>query len=283
MISTRSKSKLAITIDTEWWGHANLLAGVERHRGLDRDVEKVHDLIKLLDRHKAKATFFVVSEDFQGEILQTLVEAGHEIASHTCSHPLFTDLDHAAWRQEVRESKQTLERGTGVSVVGFRCPSWSVPYARREEFLDLLLEEGYEYDSSFCQFETKLYGNRAFPAHPFVHGSRLVEIPLPRIGFPRWPWVGGFYFRLMPRPLLRRYISRGAPAFLYFHPWEFYQQSDTPGLSLVDSFITHYGRKNNQVKLDKLLASLSGQYQFVTMKSVADQLRTLACPAFSTM
>ena len=275
MQPTRGKRQLAITIDTEWWGRANLLAGVERHRGLDRDIEKVYDLLSLLSRHKSKATFFVVSDDFQGEILRTLVEAGHEIASHTCSHPLFTDLDRAAWRKEVRESKETLEQATGVSVVGFRCPSWSVPYARREEFLELLLEEGYEYDSSFSQFETKLYGNRAFPTDPFVHESRLVEIPLPRIGFPRWPWVGGFYFRLMPGFLLRRFISRGDPAFLYFHPWEFYQQSDTSGLSLVNRFITHYGRKNNQVKLDKLLSCLSGQYDFVTMKRIADQLRIL--------
>ncbi len=279
--STRQKRKLALTFDMEWWGRANLLAGVEKHRGLDRDIEQVHDLIALLDRHRSKATFFVVSEDFQGEILKTLIGAGHEIASHTCTHPLLTDLDRAAWRKEIRESKETLEQATGVPVTGFRAPSWAVPHARHEEFLDLLLEEGYGYDSSFCQFETKLYGNKAFPTRPFVHKSQLVEIPLPRIGFPRWPWVGGFYFRVMPGAVLKRYISRDRPAFLYFHPWEFYRQPDTPRLSLADSLITHYGRKNNQRKLDTLLAGLGAQYDFVTMKSVADQLLTRT--DFSTM
>ena len=274
--ATEERRKLAITFDTEWWGRAHLVAGVERHRGLARDVAKVHDLIALLDRHEAKATFFVVSEDFQGELLETLIEAGHEIASHTCSHPLFTDLDRAAWRREMRESREALEQATGVPVAGFRCPSWSVPHARHEEFLDLLLEEGYEYDSSFCQFATKLYGDKAFPTEPFVYRSQLVEIPLPRIGFPRWPWVGGFYFRVMPGVVLKRYISRERPAFLYFQPWEFYGQPDARGLSLIDSFITRYGRKNNERKLDRLLAGLGSQYDFVTMKSVADQLRITA-------
>jgi peptidoglycan/xylan/chitin deacetylase (PgdA/CDA1 family) len=270
------KPRLALTFDTEWWGRANLLRGVERHRGLARDVAKVLDLIELLQRHDAKATFFVVSEDFEGEVLDRLVEAGHEIASHTCSHPLFTDLDRAAWRQEMRQSKATLEQATGVSVSGFRAPSWSVPHARHEEFLDLLLEEGYEYDSSFCQFETKLYGDEAYPTHPFVYRSKLVELPLPRIGFPSWPWVGGFYFRVMPGFVLKHFISRGKPAFLYFHPWEFYEQRDTPRLSLTDSFITHYGRKGNEKKLDTLLAGLGSQYGLVTMKSVADQFRITA-------
>jgi peptidoglycan/xylan/chitin deacetylase (PgdA/CDA1 family) len=173
----------------------------------------------------------------------------------------------------MRRSKATLEQATGVSVTGFRSPSWSVPHARHEEFLDLLLEEGYEYDSSFCQFETKLYGDRAFPAHPFVYKSKLVELPLPRIGFPSWPWVGGFYFRLMPAFVLKRYISRGKPTFLYFHPWEFYRQPDPPRLSLVDSFITHHGREGNERKLDTLLTGLGSEYDFVTMKSVADQFR----------
>ena len=70
------KPRLALTFDTEWWGRANLLTGVEKHRGLARDVEKVLDLIELLERHNSKATFFVVSEDFKGEVLDTLIENG---------------------------------------------------------------------------------------------------------------------------------------------------------------------------------------------------------------
>jgi peptidoglycan/xylan/chitin deacetylase (PgdA/CDA1 family) len=269
----QEKQKLAITFDMEWWGRAHLLPRVERHRGLDQDIAKVYDLVTLLDQHKSKATFFVVTEDFKGEVLETLLASGHEIASHTCSHPLFTDLDGAAWRKEMRESKATLEQATGASVVGFRTPSWSVPHSRHEEFLDLLMEEGYEYDSSFCQFETKLYGNKAYSTEPFMYKAQLIEIPLPRVGFPNWPWVGGFYFRVLPGVILNRFISRDRPAFLYFHPWEFYSQPDTPVLPPTDSFITHYGRERNERKLDKLLARLNKQFDFVTMKSIADQFR----------
>ncbi len=270
------KHPLALTFDTEWWGRAHLLTGVELHRDLDRDIARIHDLIELLERHRARATFFVVSDDFGPETLRAIADGGHEIASHSCSHPLFSTLDEAAWRDEVRRSKAVLEEATGRAVVGFRCPSWSVPYGRHLEFLDLLLAEGYEYDSSFCQFETGLYGDRNFPVRPFVHRSRLVEIPLPRIGFPRWPWVGGFYFRLLPSPLLRRFIAAGRPAFLYFHPWEFYRSHGEPGgsrSSLVDRFILNYGRVRNERKLDSLLAALAPRFDFVTMKSTADRRR----------
>ena len=101
----------------------------------------------------------------------------------------------------------------------------------------------------------------------------MVELPLPRIGRPRWPWVGGFYFRLLPRLLVERYVAAARPPFLYVHPWELYDAPATPGLSAVDRFILGYGRRTAARKLDRLLAGLGGRFDFVPMRAVADRWR----------
>ncbi len=52
-----------------------------------------------------------------------LVRAGHEIGSHTLSHPILTRLDDEALELEVKHSKSGLERWTGTSIDGFCYPN----------------------------------------------------------------------------------------------------------------------------------------------------------------
>jgi peptidoglycan/xylan/chitin deacetylase (PgdA/CDA1 family) len=58
-------------------------------------------LLDLLDRHGARATFFVVGEEVQGNegILRRAVADGHELGNHTFSHP----HTHALTRAELRD------------------------------------------------------------------------------------------------------------------------------------------------------------------------------------
>ena len=199
--------KIGITFDTEWWGRSNLLEGISHHEGIARDTEAAYEVLEMLSELDARATFFIVSDDFSGILLSDIIRQGSEIASHSKTHPLFYETPIEDWRDEVAGSKRELEDQTGVPVRGFRAPSWSVPFEKKDYFLDLLREEDYRYDSSFCSFKTSLYGDPRFPREPQVIGGDFVEIPLPRVGFPDWPWVGGFYFRLIPNLLLTAYVK----------------------------------------------------------------------------
>jgi peptidoglycan/xylan/chitin deacetylase (PgdA/CDA1 family) len=100
----------------------------------------------LLDEAGATATFFVTvglleqdpavlgrladirgtsREDVSGmswEQARELVSAGHEVASHTWSHPVLADLDAAATRTEVVRAKEVLEDRLGVPVTSFAYP-----------------------------------------------------------------------------------------------------------------------------------------------------------------
>jgi peptidoglycan/xylan/chitin deacetylase (PgdA/CDA1 family) len=102
--------------------------------------------LPLLDEAGATATFFVTvgllerdpavlarladirgtsHEDVAGmswEQARELVAAGHEVASHTWSHPVLADLDAGATRTELVRAKDVLEERLGVPAPAFAYP-----------------------------------------------------------------------------------------------------------------------------------------------------------------
>ncbi|TFH18703.1 MAG: hypothetical protein E4H03_14375 [Myxococcales bacterium] len=104
-------------------------------------------LMELLEELDIRATMFVIGEDAgeQRTLLRELVSAGHEIASHSMSHPEpFRVLDDEALRYEVGQSRAVLAEASGEDVIGFRAPGWDVD----QRVLDALRAAGYSYDAS---------------------------------------------------------------------------------------------------------------------------------------
>lgn len=104
-------------------------------------------LLDLFDRVGVRATLFVVARDAESEapLWREAVRRGHEIASHSLTHPLpFTSLGPAELGREVAESRARLERAIGGPVLGFRAPGWYVDDAT----LAAVAAAGYRYDAS---------------------------------------------------------------------------------------------------------------------------------------
>ncbi|HET7224447.1 MAG TPA: polysaccharide deacetylase family protein [Candidatus Eisenbacteria bacterium] len=107
-------------------------------------------LPRLRERLRAagvRATFFVVARDVvaHAPALRSLVEDGHEIASHTVTHPLaLTRLPDAALDAELVGSRRALEQALGLTVVGFRAPNFDVD----ARVLARVAAAGYRYDAS---------------------------------------------------------------------------------------------------------------------------------------
>jgi hypothetical protein len=123
------------------YGHPGLAADeLVYRRALPR-------LLEILARHSVFATFFVVTRDVTAERsrLREIVEAGHEIASHSVTHPLgFSRLSVDQLAREIVRSRQELESVLGVQVFGFRAPNWDLdPRA-----VPILAQAGYRYDAS---------------------------------------------------------------------------------------------------------------------------------------
>lgn len=103
--------------------------------------------IELLDEIGIPAVFFVIARDAESEgpLLREIADAGHEIASHSLTHPQpFRTLGDTDLEREVAESRSRLADITGREIVGFRTPAWDVD----DRVLDAVARAGYAYDAS---------------------------------------------------------------------------------------------------------------------------------------
>jgi peptidoglycan/xylan/chitin deacetylase (PgdA/CDA1 family) len=108
-------------------------------------------ILKLLERHDVRATFFVpaVTALLHADEQRRVAAAGHEIGIHGWIHELNSALPYEAERELLLRSADTLERIAGVRPVGLRTPSWDFsPYTLRIE-----KEMGLVYDSSLMADE----------------------------------------------------------------------------------------------------------------------------------
>lgn len=235
-------------------------------------------LLDLLARHTVRATFFVLGwlAARRPGLVKTIAAAGHEIGSHGWDHALVTRQTPDAFRHSIRCTKDVLERLTGRPVLGFRAPSFSIVRGR-EWALDVLIEEGYRYDSSLFPVRRPGYGypnGRRDPHWLTRPAGRLAEMPpatLCRCGLVL-PAGGGAYFRLLPyglvRAALRDSARRGQPATFYIHPWEL--DPDQPRLRLPWlQRLRHYGGLGRS---ERRLRRLLSEFRFT---AVADTLADL--------
>jgi polysaccharide deacetylase family protein (PEP-CTERM system associated) len=218
------------TVDVEEYFHVNAFDRVISREAwttwpqrLDRSIPI---LLQELDRAGATATFFVLGwvADKNPDVVLEIARAGHEIASHGYSHRRVDTMSPAEFRDDVRSAKLRLEDLVGEDVVGYRAPSFSIGVDSAWAF-DVLLEEGYTYDSSF--FPGRHSGTASLWPHPVTRpAGTLTEFPLAAAtiaGIPI-PAAGGGYLRHLPFALVRRAFQqaeeRGMPASFYIHPWE---------------------------------------------------------------
>jgi len=153
----------------------------------------------------------------------------------------------------------------------------------REWALDILVEEGYRYDSSLFPVRRPGYGYAGGARDPHLlerPAGRLAELPPAtwRVLGMNLPAAGGAYFRIFPyrlvRAALRQCEARGVPGVFYLHPWEL--DPDQPRLAVSFSArLRHYtGLRRTAPRLERLLA----EFRFT---AIAEGLRQPAALAVS--
>jgi peptidoglycan/xylan/chitin deacetylase (PgdA/CDA1 family) len=82
------------------------------------------NLLDLLARHQAKATFFLIGEYARKrpDIVRAIQSAGHAIGNHTYSHPNLIWVSAARLRQELEDCRKALEDAIGKPAPLFRPP-----------------------------------------------------------------------------------------------------------------------------------------------------------------
>ncbi len=263
-----------LTIDVEDWFHASALT--EKINSVDewqsRIPQTLHRVLNLLEEEKAKATFFVlgsVAERFP-EIVQTVKQRGHKIASHGYAHTSIYSQTKEEFEKDVKRSLLILEDITKDKIKGYRAPNFSITTDSLWAY-EILADSGIEYTSSI--FPTKhilhAYGIPQAPKDPFVlkldNGKSIVEFPLStvRILGKYFPFGGGAYLRLLPywynKWSIKRLNRRGKPAVIYFHPWELDPDQPRLDINLLARTRHYFNLDIMETKIRKLLKSFRFQ------------------------
>lgn len=276
------------TVDVEEYFQVRALeSAVSREEWLSRPsrlAPSIDALLEMLDRHNAHGTFFVLGwiAEHRPEIVLAIAAAGHEIASHGYWHERVTALDRDGFREDVRSSKRTIEDLIGAEVVGYRAPSFSIIPGWEWTF-DVLVEEGYKYDSSLFPISRRGYGYPNAPRNPHMirrSCGRIAEFPLATTRILRFsvPAAGGGYLRHFPAAIIHRAFreasERGLPATFYVHPWEIDAGQPRLPVSAVNRFRHYRGLKGALARIDDLLE----EFSFATIASYLPTLEESSSP-----
>jgi polysaccharide deacetylase family protein (PEP-CTERM system associated) len=275
----------ALTVDVEDYFQVSAFEKIICRKDWDRYdcrvVENTRRILELLGRHDVRATFFVlgwIAQRFP-QLICEIHAAGHEIGSHGHWHRLIYQETPEEFREDLRRSRGILEDIIGESVIAYRAASFSIT-AQSLWALDILVEEGFQVDSSVYPVHHDRYGMPG--AEPRLHrletpAGSLWEFPpsVARLAGMNIPVGGGGYFRLYPLSwtvfCLKR-INRieRQPFMFYFHPWEIDpKQPRIRTASRVSRFRHYVNLGINERKLDKLLKV----FRFGRIRDVID-LRT---------
>jgi polysaccharide deacetylase family protein (PEP-CTERM system associated) len=255
------------TIDVEEYFQVNAFEGIVRRDDWGRHASRVEGaverLLALLERRGMQGTFFTLGwiAKAHPQVVRRIAEAGHEIASHGWWHHRVPTLTPEAFRDDVRNSRRILEDVSGQHVEGFRAPSFSIIPGYEWAF-DVLVEEGYRYDSSVFPIRRHGYGWPSAPSAPYriaCPAGDLLELPMTTlaVGGMRLPAAGGGWFRQFPYGVVSAAFHQcereGRPGVFYLHPWEIDPEQPRLPVSWVTRQRHYRGLGETFARLERLL------------------------------
>ncbi|MEO8634244.1 MAG: glycosyltransferase [Gemmatimonadales bacterium] len=240
---------------------------------VERNTRRALDL---LDANQQQATFFVLGwvADQMPQLVAEIAARGHEIASKGYFHRSMRAMTQREFREDLRRAREALQRASGQRILGYRVANgWFCP----EDLwaLDVLADEGYDYDSSIGPIGTRFAAEpwRRF-AHAHQAGERtLWEFPISadEMFGCMVPIAGGNWFRQLPPSYVRRAVAHWhrtytAPFVMYFHVWEL-----DPDLPLIGatSWVERVRAYRNLTEMPRRVGHFLERYRFT---SIAEHL-----------
>jgi len=281
-VSKPDKLLNAFSIDVEDYFQVYALSpAIARESWPTREyrVERNTEIIlNLLAEKGIQGTFFILGwcAEKSPQLVKRIAAAGHEVACHGYSHQLIFTQTQDVFRQETLRSKHFLEDTIGAAVTGYRAASFSIT-SRSLWALDVLIDAGFEYDSSVFPIRHDFYGIPGASAEisriSAPSKRTLVEFPMSAAKFfgMQVPVSGGGYFRILPYWVTRAGLKQtneqaGRPFTFYLHPWEV-----DPGQPRVKvkafSRFRHY---TNLHVCEQRLRRVLSDFRFGTMRQVLE-------------
>lgn len=241
-----------------------------------RVVANTHRVLDLFDEFSTQGTFFFVGWIAQRfpALVREVHSRGHEVACHSHWHRPVYSLTPEEFRSDTRTARDVIEQISGVRVLGYRAPTWSITKDCLWA-LDILAEEEFLYDSSIYPIRQDLYGMPGAPRFAYTHslsnGAKLKEFPPTtlRFGGINFPAAGGGYLRIFPFFYTRwvfRHIERKyrQPVVVYFHPWEL----DPSQPRLKGKWRSRFRHYTNLGRMEERVRALLRDHPFQSFRDV---------------
>jgi polysaccharide deacetylase family protein (PEP-CTERM system associated) len=296
MPTAEARQLNALTVDVEDYYQVEAFASVVHRDDWSKWESRVERntqlLLEMFARYEVHGTFFTLGyvAEQHPQLVRDIAQAGHEVACHSYYHRLVYSQTPDEFRQDLRSAKHRLEDLIGMAVIGYRAPSYSIT-AQSLWALDILIEEGFSYDSSIFPVHHDRYGMPEAERFPHVltrPTGTIVEFPpsTVRVGGMNFPISGGGYFRLYPYRLFRlgwQKINRmeAEAAIFFLHPWEVDpDQPIVPGTRL-NIWRHRVNLSRTQPKLEQLLRdfSFAPVRQILARRNLGVQAQELALAA----
>lgn len=225
----------AINVDVDSLHLYYRIHGLDEARATNAVWERgVTRFAELFDEVGVRATFFVVAEDLERwpvarRVAEDLVRAGHELGSHSFTHPYDLVRQHdRAIAHELQASHALLSEVRGRPVAGFRAPGYTIT----DRVLRMLGDAGYAYDSSLFPCPPYYLAKLGVLAAMALRGKRsesivgppsvmwaktgphrregLVELPVTVLPGLRFPFIGTSLLMMGERGygLIRPWLAR---------------------------------------------------------------------------
>lgn len=266
----RGETVNVLTVDLEDYFHVRGSGSLKRPSDWEKLPSRVERnterLLEVLADCEAQATFFVLGWIARRHpaLVRKIADCGHEVGSHGSWHrPVFRQT-RGEFRLDVQESLAVIEDITGVKVLGYRAPWFSITAEALWAF-EVLAELGLRYDSSVFPTGRGYGGLPSFQANPHIYrtpgGARLWLLPISTVKLlgRRVCFFGGGYFRLLPYRVIDRAVKQlhqaGAPVIFYLHPRELDPQQPRLPMSARAGWRTYVGLGSCERKLRRLLGA----------------------------
>jgi len=269
-----------LSIDVEEYFHPTEMQGAAPYEDWGTLPSRVElETARVLDMLAARSifgTFFVLGwvAERHPNLIRRIAAAGHEVGCHSYAHRLVYNLTPLEFKQDTERAVKAIEDVAGVTPRVYRAPSFSIT-SRSLWALEVLVGCGFTHDSSVYPIQHNRYGIPGFSRHAQslrTASGPIMEVPAATVLLPGdrvAPVAGGGYLRLLPYRYTAAGIRRinedeGAPACLYFHPWELDPKLPRLATAWTSRVRTYTGLGGMASKVERLLSD----FQFATLAAL---------------
>lgn len=175
-------------------------------------------ILDLLKKHQVKSTFFctVTFAENIPDLLERIINEGHELASHGYYHSNFKP-------EHLLQSKLKLEELSGQKIIGYRMARM-MPVDEEE-----IAKAGYAYNTSINPTYLPGRYNNFNVSRTYFLKNKVLQIPAsvsPIIRFPLF-WLSFHNLPLWLYKIISKWAYKKDNYLnIYFHPWEFTNLDD---------------------------------------------------------